>query len=133
MPSTTTGSLRRTFKVLVVEDEFLIAMDLNEVLAGAGFEVVGPVGSVEEALSRLAVDRPDAAVLDVSLSGERVTPVAHMLLLMQVPFVLASAFLPPDLLNEPILATAQNLGKPTSADKLLAAMHAYCSLRADGS
>ncbi|WP_200937241.1 MULTISPECIES: hypothetical protein [unclassified Phenylobacterium] len=82
-------------------------------------------------MSRLAVDRPDAAVLDVSLSGERVTPVAHMLLLMQVPFVLA--FLPPDLLNEPILATAQNLGKPTSADKLLAAMHAYCSLRADGS
>jgi DNA-binding response OmpR family regulator len=131
LPSTTTGSLRRTFRVLVVEDEFLIAMDLNEVLAGAGFEVVGPVGSVEEALSRLAVDRPDAAVLDVSLSGERVTPVAHMLLLMQVPFVLA--FLPPDLLNEPILATAQNLGKPTSADKLLAAMHAYCSLRADGS
>ena len=110
---------------MVVEDEFLIAMELSTILKNGGFEVVGPVSTVAAALDRLQSVRPDAAVLDVSLRGERVTPVAEVLLAMRVPFVLASAYLPADLAGEPSLAKARNLGKPTSATALLQAMEEY--------
>ena len=110
------------FRVLVVEDEFLIAMELEAVLRRAGFEVIGPVSTVEAALQRIGAARPDAAVLDVSLRGEKVTPVAQVLLTLNVPFVLASAYLPADLVEEPALAAARNVGKPTPAATLLAAM-----------
>lgn len=114
-----------TFRVLVAEDEFFIAMELDATLRGAGFEVMGPVSTVAAALDRLSAERPDAAVLDVNLRGERVTPVAHVLLAMDVPFVLASAYLPADLTAEPALTAARNLGKPTSAVELVSVMHEY--------
>lgn len=114
------------FRVLVVEDEFLIAMEVAAVLTNGGFEVIGPVSTVAAALHRIHAARPDAAVLDVSLrGGERVTPVAHVLLAMNVPFVLASAYLPADLAGEPALATARNVGKPTRPAALVAAMHDF--------
>lgn len=110
------------FRVLVVEDEFLIAMDLDGLLREAGFQVLGPDASVADALDRIAMDRPDAAVLDVSLRGERVTPVAEALRLLKVPFVLTSAYGADDLAGEPSLAMARNLGKPTSANDLVQAL-----------
>jgi CheY-like chemotaxis protein len=118
-----TGS--RAFRVLVVEDEFLIAMELAALLEDGGFEVLGPDSTVAAALHRLTTVRPDAAVLDVSLRGERVTPVAEVLLAMQVPFVLATAYLPADLVGEPALAGARNLGKPTPGKALMAALQEY--------
>jgi DNA-binding response OmpR family regulator len=85
------GARRQVFRVLVVEDEFLIAMDLAGLLQGAGFGVAGPVSSVAAALDCIHAERPDAAILDVSLRGERVTAVAEVLSAIRVPFVLASA------------------------------------------
>lgn len=105
--------------VLVVEDEFLIAMELNDVLRGAGFRVIGPVNTVAVALDRIQAERPDAAVLDVSLRGERVTPVAEALRAMGVPYVLTSAYGAADLAEEPSLAAARNVGKPTQPAKLI--------------
>jgi DNA-binding response OmpR family regulator len=110
---------------LVVEDEFLIAMELDAVLKKGGFEVLGPVSSVAAALSLIQAERPDAAVLDVSLRGERVTPVAEVLLANKVPFVLASAYLPEDLAAEPALSNARTLGKPTPPAALIAVMDDY--------
>jgi CheY-like chemotaxis protein len=78
--------------VLVVEDELLIAMELDAVLQEAGFTVVGPVSSVGEALDAIQAEHLDAAVLDVSLYGQRVTPVAEVLLSINTPFVLTSAY-----------------------------------------
>ena len=82
------------------------------------------------ALRQIHAERPDAAVLDVSLRGERVTPVAEVLLVLKVPFVLASAYLPADLAEEPALATATNLGKPTPPAALVAAMREFRSFTA---
>jgi DNA-binding response OmpR family regulator len=65
-----------TRQILVVEDEFLIAMKLEQTLRRAGYQVVGPAAGVGMALGLLRQVRPDAAVLDVNLAGERVTP-AH--------------------------------------------------------
>jgi two-component system, response regulator PdtaR len=122
LPSTEPVSTVKAFRVLVVEDEFLVAMELRAMLEAGGFEVVGPVPTVAAALKQLESDRPDAAVLDVSLYGERVTPVAVALAAMDVPFVLASAYVPADLAGEPVLASARNLGKPTARDALIASM-----------
>ena len=100
-------------------------MEVTAVLNSAGFEVLGPVPTVAAALEILKAERPGAAVLDVSLRGERVTPVAEVLRAMDVPFVLASAYQADDLAEEPALASARNLGKPTRSAELIALMHEY--------
>jgi DNA-binding response OmpR family regulator len=108
-----------TRQILVVEDEFLIAMDLAQTLRRAGYHVLGPAGSVRAALELLRHVRPDAAVLDVNLRGERVTPVAVVLRAMAVPYILASGYDAADLGDEEALRNAISLGKPTIARRLL--------------
>ncbi len=105
--------------VLVVEDEFLIAMELESVLTRGGFEVLGPASSVGQALELLRSHRPDAAVLDVTLNGEKITPVAVLLKTWGVPFVLASASDPAELARHDVLADVPNLGKPTDMRHLV--------------
>jgi CheY-like chemotaxis protein len=65
--------------ILIVEDETLIAMDLQGLLEDAGYRVLGPVGSVTDALGVLDNEAPDMALLDVNLGGETVFPVASAL------------------------------------------------------
>ena len=80
-------------RVLVVEDEYLLADDLREALEAAGAEVVGPVGTVTEALDLLARGpAPDAALLDVNLQGEMVYPVADALRARGLPFVFTTGY-----------------------------------------
>jgi two-component system, response regulator PdtaR len=114
---------------LVVEDEFLIAMELEQTLRRAGYQVVGPAPSVGTALELLRQVHPDAAVLDVNLAGERVTPVAEVLRAMAIPFVLASGYAAADLRDEEILRDAVNLGKPTIPDRLLRELNYLLSSR----
>ena len=81
-------------RLLLVEDEYLIATDLAWAIEQAGAEVVGPAGSVEDALAlvREAGGRLDGAVLDVNLRGERVFPVADALAAKGVPFLFATGY-----------------------------------------
>jgi two-component system, response regulator PdtaR len=106
-------------RVLVVEDEIVIALELEAVLHDGGFEVLGPAPSVAAALTILKSDRPDCAVLDVSLRGELVTPVAELLVILGVPFLLASAYRRSDFHLAAVLMGALNLGKPTDAKRLI--------------
>jgi DNA-binding response OmpR family regulator len=78
--------------VLVVEDEMLVAMVLEDELADAGCEVVGPAFSVEHAMSLAASEPLDGAVLDINLAGEKVYPVADLLAARNVPFVYVTGF-----------------------------------------
>lgn len=82
----------RAQRVLVVEDSAMIAMDLESFLMSAGYEVVGPASSVSEALRLVDGDPLDAALLDVDLEGELVTPVAARLSEMGVPFAFLTGF-----------------------------------------
>ncbi|HWD29440.1 MAG TPA: response regulator [Rhizomicrobium sp.] len=84
-------------RVLIVEDEWLIAAFLEDILQGMGCEVLGPVPSVEQALAIIANDPPDAAVLDISLGRENSLPVADVLLRDEIPFVFASGYMTADL------------------------------------
>ena len=85
------GAKRR---ILVVEDEALIAMDLERVVRRAGCEVLGPVGRAEEALRLAAEERLDAAILDVRLSDGDCFAVADALARRRVPFVFVTGSAP---------------------------------------
>jgi two-component system, response regulator PdtaR len=108
--------------VLVVEDEFLIAMDLELLLLRHGWRVLGPATTVVGALRLLQGETPDVALLDVNLRGEPVTPVAEALRARGVPFVLASAYDGTTQLPAEILVTAPNVGKPMNERCVLAAL-----------
>ncbi len=109
--------------MLVVEDEFLVALHLAGLLAAHGWRVLGPAAGVAEALGLLAAAAlpPAAAVLDVNLRGGMVAPVAEALRASGVPFVLASAYERPEC-TAPALAGAPNVGKPVDEARLLAAL-----------
>lgn len=83
----------RGHHVLIVEDEYMLAMEMLRQLTEAGAVVVGPEPSVARALSRLAAGgRIDAAVLDVHLGDGQVYPVAEVLTSRGIPFVFASGY-----------------------------------------
>lgn len=80
-------------RLLIVEDEYTIAADLAHALADRGADVVGPVGSVADALALVAAEeRLDGAVLDLNLRNERVYAVADALVARGVPFVFATGY-----------------------------------------
>jgi CheY-like chemotaxis protein len=108
-------------RVLVVEDEFLVAMELEGVLEQEGCDVLKPASTVSQALAVLEDERPEVVVLDVNLRGTRATPVAAALQDRGVPFVLITGY--SDLqLNEPELRDAPRLSKPVSHRDLTCAV-----------
>ena len=79
-------------RILVVEDEPLVALEVAHVLTEARFEVVGPTRDVAGALSLLDRDGCDAAVLDINLGHETSAPVAIELAKRRTPFVTLSGY-----------------------------------------
>lgn len=75
----------RTRQVLVVEDDFLQAMDIEHFLNMSGAHVLGPVASIEEGMK--FADAADAAVLDITLKDCLVFPLADKLAKLGTPFV----------------------------------------------
>ncbi|QRG08569.1 response regulator [Xanthobacter dioxanivorans] len=79
-------------RVLVVEDEFLVALGLEDNLRSLGYSVVGPISSLRAALEAAAHERVDAAILDVNLNGEPVYPAAAILAGRGIPFIFCSGY-----------------------------------------
>ena len=87
----TAGSHAR--RLLVVEDEYLIAMDIKRTLERQEVEVIGPVASVTDALDLLNADRAiDGGVLDINLGGETVFSVCDVLQSLDIPFVFTTGY-----------------------------------------
>ncbi|MCA0300911.1 MAG: PAS domain-containing protein [Proteobacteria bacterium] len=84
-----TGRRRR---VLVAEDEALLALEVKESLEAAGFEVIGPVSSADEALKLLGQGDCDMAVLDIRLEDGSSEPIARLLGERRKPFVVMSGY-----------------------------------------
>ena len=107
-------------RILVLDDEWIIALDTQDMLESAGFEVVGPAATVREALELLHEAPVDAAVLDVHLTGEMSFPVAEALIASGTPFVFVTGFnvtdLPAAFRHHPLVS------KPLMAERLLAAL-----------
>lgn len=108
-------------RILVVEDDFLTALEIARILRKAGSEIVGPVGSLEDALN-LATDAViDAAVLDINLDGHRVYDVAGVLSLRCIPFLFVTGYrlesLPLALRDVPVIS------KPFDPGAFVGAVH----------
>lgn len=78
--------------ILVVEDEFLIALDITGVLEQAGLTVIGPAANVRDALEAIARETVDGALLDAHLGGEPVGHVADALIARGIPFAFVSGY-----------------------------------------
>ena len=112
-------------RILVVEDDMLIAIHIEDVLRGLGCVVVGPVGKLDAAM-RIADDEAlDAAILDVNIRGGHIFPVAERLRTRGVPFALVSGYgdwaLPEAFRNQP------RLTKPFTEHELEAQVRLLCS------
>jgi DNA-binding response OmpR family regulator len=114
-------------RVLVVEDEFMIALDISQQLADAGFEVVGPAKSVTRALRFVSEPGCDVAVLDVNLGGETSESVAQKLQASGKPFIILSGYSADDHL--PWFNGATVLRKPPPMSDLLAAVRGCVEAR----
>jgi PAS domain S-box-containing protein len=118
-------------RLLIVEDETLVALELSKAMQDSGWDVMGPASTLEEAFRLLAGgEQPDAAVLDVNLHGEMVYPLADLLETRGVPFLFCSGY---EMLNHgnryrhsPIVR------KPTSFALLMAELRKIVPIGAKG-
>jgi DNA-binding response OmpR family regulator len=87
-----TGNMSVLPRVLVVEDETILAMMLEEYLQGDGFDVVGPFGRLDHAMEAAEREALDVAVLDINIAGDMVFPVAEALDRRGVPLLLVTGY-----------------------------------------
>jgi CheY-like chemotaxis protein len=110
-------------RILVVEDEFLIALDITGALEQGGLVVVGPLASVRDALATIERESLDGALLDANLGGESVGQVADALSARGVPFAFVSGYgreqLPAQHKGAPLIA------KPFTSENLLAVVSRF--------
>ena len=78
--------------MLLVEDQMIVAMQIEDMLRAIGCEVVGPVGTLQAAVALAHEEALDLAVLDVNLDGEKVYPAAEELQARGIPFILATGY-----------------------------------------
>jgi DNA-binding response OmpR family regulator len=85
--------MSRHRRILVVDDEMLVAMMLEDMLMELGYEVVGPASSLDEGLELAASEPLDCAIIDLNLGrGVLSTPIAEVLNERRVPFLLATGY-----------------------------------------
>lgn len=111
-----TEPVAKGLRVLLVEDQMIVAMEIEDMLRELGCAVVGPVGTLELAVRLAREEALDAAILDISLDGEKVFPVAEELQARRIPFIFATGYgqhtLPETWRGLP------RLGKPFKRDQL---------------
>jgi DNA-binding response OmpR family regulator len=84
----------RQSRILIIEDEAILALILEEFLIDAGFEIAGVAGRLETALALIERGVSDAAILDANLAGVSSGPAAVALSARGVPFIVVSGYLP---------------------------------------
>jgi len=113
-----TGPALKGLRILVVEDNFVVADALRFMLVGYGGVITAVVPSVERALAAIAADPADVAILDINLHGRSVVPFADHLIAEAVPFVFVSGYGDEDLLPEHLRAHPR-FDKPVEAERLV--------------
>ena len=113
-------------KVLLVEDETLVAMGIADQLFEAGAVVVGPCQTARRAIETMHAVDVDVAVIDFVLADSNSEPVQEALERKGVPFVVLTAY-PPVLVRR--REGQQVLSKPIAADRLCSTVRALCNRR----
>ncbi|HBM62014.1 response regulator [Salipiger marinus] len=105
-------------RILVVEDEMLLAMELQMILEDEGCVVLGPVPDIPRALALVEGEALDAATLDMNLNGESSLRIAAALQERGIPFLVISGY-SNRAATEPPLRDAPHLAKPVVSQTLL--------------
>jgi len=109
-------------RVLVLEDEAIIAMDVEGTLMDAGMVVAATLARCSDALEWLETNQADIALLDMHLLDGSCEPVARRLAEMAIPFVVFSGGDENDETLDPVFAQGSFLAKPAPADMIVAAI-----------
>jgi DNA-binding response OmpR family regulator len=107
-------------RILIIEDEAILALILEEYLAESGFEISGVAGRLDMALTLIGRDVSDAAILDANLAGVSSAPAASALTARGVPFVVVSGYSPEQ--QPDAFSGAVCLQKPCRPDDLIRAL-----------
>ena len=109
--------------VLIVEDDFLIALEISQFVEDAGYTVVGPEKSVDATIRALTRHKIDLALLDVKLGGELVFPIAEDLDAKGIPYIFLTSYsaaaIPAQHRHRPLVS------KPYSPEQLRAQMQQF--------
>ena len=105
-------------RVLIVEDEAMIAGLIESILRKGGWSVVGPVATLERALETIGRERFDAALLDVRINGHDAYAVADVLMRRRIPFIFVSGFTRKQM--PPAYRHCACIAKPFTPDAILA-------------
>lgn len=107
-------------RILLVEDEPMLAYALEESLVDAGFQIAGVAGRLEQALRIVERGDCDAAIIDVNLAGVSSGPVASALVALSIPFIVVSGYSRDQ--QENAFAGARFIQKPCRPDDLIKAV-----------
>ena len=108
------------WRILIVEDEPMLAFALEDTLIDAGFQIAGVAGELSAALAIIECGVCDAAILDVNLAGVSAGPAAAALAMRGLPFLLLSGYSSDQLPDA--LSDAPRLQKPCRPDRLIQAL-----------
>lgn len=109
-------------RVLILEDEPIIALDVEGILTDAGFEVAGTLSTCASAMEWLKANRPDVALLDIDLHDGSCELVAQRLHDLGVPFVVFSGSDPTDYTIDRVFLKGGWLEKPAQGPQIVVAV-----------
>ena len=119
MKALASGSSCPGVRILVVEDEFLVAQHISFTLESLGYAVVGPVPTIDAAIALIGSEAPDCALLDAHLGGTSSAPIAAELVARSIPFIVVTGY-GHFKLTTADLEDAPRVSKPFSTDDLAA-------------
>ena len=112
-------------KVLVVEDEAMVAMLIEDMLEDLGCTVIGSIASLAKACDAAVTADMDVAMLDMNIAGQKVFPVAQILRERRIPFLFSSGYgeagLPEEYLSSQVLS--KPFSQESLREKLVLALH----------
>jgi DNA-binding response OmpR family regulator len=121
------GDLHKA-RILIVEDEPMLAYALEELLIEAGFEIAGVAGRLETALAIIGDRDCDAAIVDANLAGVSAGPAASALTAQAIPFIVVSGYSPEQ--QGAAFSGALFIQKPCRSDELIKAVHSVLAAHA---
>jgi two-component sensor histidine kinase/DNA-binding response OmpR family regulator len=120
------GASEKRYQILVVEDEPLVAIELQSVLEGEGHTVVGPAMNLARGLDLARADKFDLAFLDISLGEEKSFPIARELARRRIPFAFVTGYTDVNAVPEE-LRGATRIQKPYGIDDIKSAIDRLAS------
>ena len=112
----------RTGRVLIIEDEPLIALSLEDVLINAGFQIAGVAGKLENALALIESVACDVAIVDANLAGVSASPAAIALAARRLPYIVMSGYSPEQM--QGVFPGAHFIQKPCRTELVIETLNA---------